>query len=329
MSRTKLLLISLAIPTLATGAWAQFAPASWHANFPGFGRDWLPAYGPYNEHLARDFGGALLGLGALLLWVALAPSARLRRAAPAAFLVFALPHLVFHLANAGELPAADEAINLVTLGLSVLIPAALLLLPSEQSGPRLRAPARAADGWRLPPAPSRNPIVRFAYAYSRRRFGHVLGPVAMNAHNPMLLAGYSLYELALERADRMPRRLEELAATRAANLTGCPFCIDFAAALVSEQGVSREQLAQIDDWRDSDVFDEDERLVLEYAEAVSTVPVEISDELFERLRARFDEGAIVELTAAIAFENCRGRFNHALGLGSEGFCKPRRLEAAA
>ena len=38
------------------------------------------------------------------------------------------------------------------------------------------------------------------------------------------------------------------------------------------------------------------------------------------LRARFDEAAIVELTAAVAFENYRGRFNHALGIGSEGFC---------
>jgi hypothetical protein len=46
-----------------------------------------------------------------------------------------------------------------------------------------------------------------------------------------------------------------------------------------------------------------------------------SDELFDRLPARFDEAAIVELTAAIALENYRGRFNHAVGLGSEGFCE--------
>jgi 4-carboxymuconolactone decarboxylase len=43
--------------------------------------------------------------------------------------------------------------------------------------------------------------------------------------------------------------------------------------------------------------------------------------LFDRLPARFDEAAIVELTAAIALENYRGRFNHAVGLGSEGFCE--------
>jgi alkylhydroperoxidase family enzyme len=53
---------------------------------------------------------------------------------------------------------------------------------------------------------------------------------------------------------------------------------------------------------------------------MSATPVRVTDELFERLRARFDEAELVELSAAIAMENYRGRFNHALGLGSEGFC---------
>jgi AhpD family alkylhydroperoxidase len=316
--RTQLLFV-LAVPTLVTGAWALVAPASWHADFPGLGRDWLPAFGAYNEHLARDFGGALLALGALLAWAALAPRGSLRRAVPAAFLLFALPHFAFHAFNLGELPAGDDVVNLVTLGLSVAIPLLVLFIDDE---PRLRMRAQAggAGARRLPPAPARNPVARLAYAYSRRRFGHVLGPIGAHAHNPKLLAAYSVYELGLERADRVDRRLEELAATRASNMTGCPFCIDFAAALLGQLGFTREQVGQVDSWRESEVFSDDERLVLEYGEAISTTPVHVSDELFERLRARFDEAAIVELTAAIAFENYRGRFNHAVGLGSEGFC---------
>jgi alkylhydroperoxidase family enzyme len=61
--------------------------------------------------------------------------------------------------------------------------------------------------------------------------------------------------------------------------------------------------------------------VLEYAEAMTATPVEVSDGLFDRLRAGFDEAQIVELTAAVAIENYRGRFNHAMGLGSQGFCE--------
>jgi alkylhydroperoxidase family enzyme len=48
-------------------------------------------------------------------------------------------------------------------------------------------------------------------------------------------------------------------------------------------------------------------------------PVEVPDELFQRLRAQFTEAQLVELTATIAWENYRARFNHAFGLEAEGF----------
>jgi AhpD family alkylhydroperoxidase len=323
MSRSSVrtaLLLALAVPVGATGAWALAAPASWNNSFPGFGRDWLPVFGPYNEHLARDFGGTSLALAMLLAWAALAPRTSLRRVVPAAFLAFSVPHLAFHIAHIGELPTGDDIVNLVLLTLGVAIPVALLLLP-EDAPARLRVPPRGSDGWRLLPARSRNPLVRLAYAVSRRRFGHVIGPLALTAHNPVLLAGYSTFELALERANRVDRRLEELGALRAATMTGCPFCIDFGSARLRELGFTLEQTWEMPSWRESDAFSHDERLVLEYAEAMTATPVTVSDELFDRLRARFDEAAIVELTAAIAIENYRGRFNHAMGLGSEGFCE--------
>ncbi len=59
--------------------------------------------------------------------------------------------------------------------------------------------------------------------------------------------------------------------------------------------------------------------MLEYAEAISRTPVEVSDELFGRLRERFDEPQIVELTYAAAIENLRARFNWALDIGSQGY----------
>jgi AhpD family alkylhydroperoxidase len=315
----RLLLLSLAFPTAVTGAWALLAPASWHGDFPGFGRDWLPVFGDYNEHLARDFGGTLLALAILLAWAGLAPRVRLTRAVPAAFLAFAAPHFVFHVFNTGELPAGDEIVNLLTLGLGVLIPIAVLLMPSDDPA-SVRAPARGPDGWRLAPARPRGPFARIAYAIARRRFGHVLGPLQMAAHNPPIFKGYTMYELLLERADSMDPRLENLAAQRAATMTGCPFCIDYGEGHLPQLGVTAKQLRDVPTWRESDAFSEDERLVLEYAEQISDTPVAVGNELFDRLRERFDEAAIVELTAAIAFENYRGRFNQAVGLGSEGFC---------
>ncbi len=62
-----------------------------------------------------------------------------------------------------------------------------------------------------------------------------------------------------------------------------------------------------------------EKLVVEYAERMSRTPVEVPDELSAKLRSHFTEGQLVELTAAIAWENYRARFDHALGVEAQGF----------
>ncbi len=62
--------------------------------------------------------------------------------------------------------------------------------------------------------------------------------------------------------------------------------------------------------------------MVRYAEAMTLTPVQVSDSLFEELRREFSPAALVELTAAIAWENYRARFNHAFGLESEGFDTP-------
>ena len=62
-----------------------------------------------------------------------------------------------------------------------------------------------------------------------------------------------------------------------------------------------------------------ERLMIEYAVEMTKTPVEVPDALFAAFREHFDEAQIVELTAAIAWENYRARFNHALDVGSQGF----------
>jgi alkylhydroperoxidase family enzyme len=72
-------------------------------------------------------------------------------------------------------------------------------------------------------------------------------------------------------------------------------------------------------YRTSPVFFEAEKLVLEYADAMTQTPVEVSEALFAQLRATFTEAQLVELTATIAWENFRARFDHAFGVEAEGF----------
>lgn len=58
---------------------------------------------------------------------------------------------------------------------------------------------------------------------------------------------------------------------------------------------------------------------MEYAEAMTRTPVEVPESMFAALREQFNEAQLVELTASIAWENYRARFDHALGIEAQGF----------
>ncbi len=84
-------------------------------------------------------------------------------------------------------------------------------------------------------------------------------------------------------------------------------------------GISAEQIANLNNYRSDFSFSELERMILEYTDAITRAPVEISDALFARLRGKFSDAELVELTSAIAWENYRARFSHAFGIEGENF----------
>ena len=73
-------------------------------------------------------------------------------------------------------------------------------------------------------------------------------------------------------------------------------------------------------WQGSPLFTEPERLALDYAERVTITEKSVDDAFFARLKQHYSEAQIVELTAAIAFENFRSKFNPPLGVDAQGFC---------
>jgi alkylhydroperoxidase family enzyme len=87
------------------------------------------------------------------------------------------------------------------------------------------------------------------------------------------------------------------------------------------QGIALEKLHALADWPSSDRFDELERAALAYADGLTRTPADVSDELFAKLRARFDDAQLVELTTAIAWENFRARFNRAFLVESDGLAE--------
>lgn len=96
--------------------------------------------------------------------------------------------------------------------------------------------------------------------------------------------------------------------------------MDINSARVAETEGGLEKLAEVAVWRDSKLFSEAERVALEYAERITYTDQKVDDALFARVKEHFTEGQIVELTAAIAMENFRSKFNPPLGIEAQGFC---------
>jgi alkylhydroperoxidase family enzyme len=87
-----------------------------------------------------------------------------------------------------------------------------------------------------------------------------------------------------------------------------------------QAGASEDKIRDVEHHATSPLYDEPERLALSYAEAMTITGQKVTDELFARLREHYSEAQVVELTAAVALENFRSKFNVALGIESQGFC---------
>jgi alkylhydroperoxidase family enzyme len=171
------------------------------------------------------------------------------------------------------------------------------------------------------PTRGASPLLRLIYRSARRKVGRDVDPIAVYAHAPSLLVGYGAFEQATARQHKVAERLKALAELKAAAVVNCEFCCDIASAFAQQAGVTEAQVRALPRYRDSNEFDELERLVLDYATAMSRTPTSVDDELFARMREHFDERQMVELTNVIALENARARFNSAFDMTPAGFAE--------
>jgi alkylhydroperoxidase family enzyme len=168
--------------------------------------------------------------------------------------------------------------------------------------------------------------VKLVYWLTRRRLKTIPQTLKVSALSPWVLGGVTLFRLCFERFRLVDPKLLALAELKAALLIGCPFCVDIISALSKAKGVTDEQRRDLARHQDSAAFSPLEKLVIEYAAQVSATPVEVSDALYAELRGHFSPPQLVELTAAISWENYRARFNHALGMEAEGFARRAACE---
>ena len=162
-----------------------------------------------------------------------------------------------------------------------------------------------------------------------KQFGVVPEPVAVAWHNPRVAQDSLQMGGKVGEWDTADESLKSFAHMAVASQVGCSFCLDIGYFQAQNQSLDLTKASQVPRWRESDVFTPLERDVMEYAEAMTTTPPTVTDELSARLLAELGPAALIELTVAIAFANLSTRSNVALGISSQGFSQTCEVPLAA
>lgn len=171
--------------------------------------------------------------------------------------------------------------------------------------------------------------VRLFFWNQRRRYGAVLEPARLWGRSPKVFICVALLFGALDRrSSPLEPALRSLVTVRVSQLNWCAFCVDINSSLVLKRGGNLDKLAELERFEESGLFSEREKAALAYAEAATVTGRQTTPDIFARLREHFDDDAIIELTALVAFQNLSSKFNAALGVEAQGFCmaapQPRR-----
>lgn len=164
---------------------------------------------------------------------------------------------------------------------------------------------------------------------SRRMFGEVAEPVEVAWHNRKVVDFSFTIGRKSQKWDRCDMGLKSYAHMAVASQVGCTWCLDLGYFLAHHEGLDLTKAREVPRWRESDVFTPLEREVLGYAEAMTTTPPTVTDEMSASLLAQLGAPALVELTAYIALANLYTRNNTALGIEAQGFAASCDLKPMA
>jgi alkylhydroperoxidase family enzyme len=178
------------------------------------------------------------------------------------------------------------------------------------------------------PQEQASPVVKLVYRFMRKGMKKMTGreaahgsgiePLEIWAHQPKMMTGMGKFQQAVRKGNTVDERLKYLVELKGAQLIGCAFCVDLGSQICRNSGFSDEELLALPRYRQSELFTEREKLALDYTVGVMRTPVEVTDDLFARVKEHFSDEQLVEITALLTLVNL-DRFNAAFGVGSAGF----------
>ena len=181
---------------------------------------------------------------------------------------------------------------------------------------------------RIPKAEISGPYGYVLKRFSRKMLGEVPDALGVMWHNRAVLTSSMGFGRKVQKWDRLDRNLASFAHMAVASLIGCSWCLDYNYFQAHNEGLDEAKASQVPRWRESAVFTPLERDVMEYAEAMSHTPLQVTDEMVARLLGQLGAPAMVELTASVAFANMTTRSNTAMGIEAQGFAKACTLPLA-
>ena len=152
-----------------------------------------------------------------------------------------------------------------------------------------------------------------------KQLGSMPEPIEVDYNNPPVARANREYAVKLSTLEAVDASLKTFAHMAVAAQVGCSWCLDVNYFLALNQQLDLAKASQVPVWRESDVFTALERDVLEYAEAMTSTPTAVTDELYARLLGQLGPAAMVELTVFVGFANLAGRVNTAHGIASQGY----------
>jgi AhpD family alkylhydroperoxidase len=181
---------------------------------------------------------------------------------------------------------------------------------------------------RIPKAEITGPYGYLLKRFSRRMLGEVPDALGVMWHNRAVLTSSMGFGRKVQKWNQLDPNLKSFAHMAVAAQVGCSWCLDFNYFHAHNEGLDEVKASEVPRWRESTVFTPLERDVMEYAEAMTETPPQVTDELFARLLEQLGAAAMVELTSLVGFANSAARGNVAMGIVSQGFSKACALPLA-
>jgi alkylhydroperoxidase family enzyme len=154
---------------------------------------------------------------------------------------------------------------------------------------------------------------------TRKQLGAVPEPAKVFWHHRKVLTDMGAFGRKVQKWDRLDLDLKTFAHMGVAARVGCSWCLDLNYFLAHNEGLDEVKASEVPRWRESPVFSSLERDVLEYAEAMTETPPQVTDELAARLLDQLGAPALIELTAVVGFANLSTRGNVAMGIESQEY----------